>query len=65
MDPPEYGTVTISIKPKNGTYVSTFNKEQIKNKLKQYSISGINQKLSISKYSMLRSIVMPIIIQIK
>lgn len=45
MDPPEYGTVTISIKPKNGTYVSTFNKEQIKNKLKQYSISGINQKI--------------------
>lgn len=45
MIPPEYGTVTISIKPKNGTYVSTFNKEQIKNKLKQYSVSGINQKI--------------------
>ena len=45
LDPPEYGTVTISIKPKNGTYVSSFNKEQIKNKLKQYSISGINQKI--------------------
>ena len=29
MDPPEYGTVTISIKPKNGNYVSPFNKEQI------------------------------------
>jgi hypothetical protein len=45
LDPPEYGTVTISIKPKNGTYVSSFNKEQIKNKLKQYSVSGINQKI--------------------
>ena len=45
MDPPEYGTVTISIKPKNGNYVSPFNKEQILNKLKQYSVSGINQKL--------------------
>jgi hypothetical protein len=45
MDPPEYGTVTISIKPKNGTYVSSFNKEQIQNKLKQYSVSGINQKI--------------------
>ena len=45
MDPPEYGTVTISIKPKNGTYVSSFNKEQILNKLKQYSVSGINQKI--------------------
>jgi hypothetical protein len=45
MDPPEYGTVTISIKPKGGTYVSSFNKEQIQNKLKQYSVSGINQKI--------------------
>jgi len=43
--PPEYGTVTISIKPKGGTYVSSFNKEQIQNKLKQYSVSGINQKI--------------------
>ena len=45
LDPPEYGTVTISIKPKGGTYVSSFNKEQILNKLKQYSVSGINQKI--------------------
>jgi hypothetical protein len=45
LDPPEYGNVVISIKPKNGTYVSDFNKELIKNKLKQYSISGINQKI--------------------
>ena len=45
MVPPEYGTVTISIKPKGGTYVSRFNKEQILNKLKQYSVSGINQKI--------------------
>ena len=45
MDPPEYGNVFISIKPKNGTYVSDFNKQLIKNKLKQYSISGINQKI--------------------
>jgi hypothetical protein len=45
LDPPEFGTVSISIKPKNGTFVSDFNKQQIKNKLKQYSISGINQKI--------------------
>ena len=45
MDPPEFGTVSISIKPKNGTFVSDFNKQQIKNKLKQYSISGINQEI--------------------
>ena len=45
LNPPEFGTVSIAIKPKNGTFVSDFNKQQIKNKLKQYSISGINQKI--------------------
>jgi hypothetical protein len=45
LDPPEFGTVTISIKPKNGTYVSDFNKSSILSKLKQYSLSGINQKI--------------------
>ena len=45
MDPPEFGTVLISIKPKNGAYVSDFDKQQIINKLRQYSISGINQKI--------------------
>jgi hypothetical protein len=43
--PPQFGTVLISIKPKNGTFVSDFNKQQIKNKLRQYSISGINQEI--------------------
>ena len=45
LDPPEFGTVTISIKPKNGTYVSDFSKSRILSDLKQYSISGINQKI--------------------
>ena len=45
LDPPEFGTVSISIKPKNGTYVSDFNKQLILSKLKQYSVSGINQKI--------------------
>ena len=45
LNPPEFGTVSIAIKPKNGTFVSDFNKQQIKNKLKQYTISGINQKI--------------------
>lgn len=45
LDPPEFGSVSISIKPKNGTFVSDFNKHQILNQLKQYSISGINQKI--------------------
>jgi len=43
--PPKFGTVQISIKPKNGTYVSDFDKQNILNKLKQYSIAGINQQI--------------------
>ena len=43
--PPQFGTVQISIKPKNGTYVSDFDKRNILNKIKQYSIAGINQKI--------------------
>ena len=45
MDPPEFGNVIISIKPKNGYFVSDFNKTRILSQLKQYSVSGINQKL--------------------
>jgi len=45
LDPPEYGTVSISIKPKGGTFISDFDKEQILSKLKQYSLTGINQKI--------------------
>jgi len=46
MNPPEFGTVQISIKPKNGTFVSDFNKTQILSKLKQFTVSGINQKIT-------------------
>jgi hypothetical protein len=46
MDPPEFGTVQISIKPKNGSFVSDFNKTQILSKLKQFTVSGINQKIT-------------------
>ena len=45
LDPPEFGTVVISIKPKNGNLVSDFSKSEILSKLKQYTISGINQKI--------------------
>jgi len=45
LDPPEYGNVIISIKPKNGDYISDFDKRQILSKLKGYSLSGINQKI--------------------
>jgi len=45
LDPPKYGSVLISIKPKNGTFVSDFFKERILSDLKNYSISGINQEI--------------------
>jgi len=45
LDPPQFGKVQISIKPKNGTYVSDFDKQQIKNKLKNYAIAGINSEI--------------------
>ena len=45
LDPPQFGRVQISIKPKNGTYVSDFDKQQIKNKLKSYAIAGINSEI--------------------
>jgi hypothetical protein len=46
LDPPRFGTVLISIKPKNGDYVSDFDKQQILNKLKNYSLAGINQSIT-------------------
>ena len=45
LDPPQFGNVVISIKPKNGDYISDFDRNNILSKLKQYSLSGINQKI--------------------
>ena len=45
LDPPEFGSVTIAVKPRNGTFLSDFTKEQILLDLKNYSITGINQKI--------------------
>ena len=45
LDPPQFGTVFITIKPKNGEFVSDFDKTQILRKLKSYSLTGINQKI--------------------
>ena len=46
LDPPEFGNVIISIKPKNGDFVSDFDKQSIASKLKNYALSGINQKIT-------------------
>ena len=45
LDPPEFGTVFITIKPKNGEFVSDFDKSSILSNLKSYSLAGINQKI--------------------
>ncbi len=45
LDPPQFGNVLIVIKPKNATFISDFEKNSILQKLKQYSLSGINQKI--------------------
>ena len=45
LDPPQFGTVFITIKPKNGEFISDFDKQQILSKLKNYSLTGINQKI--------------------
>ena len=45
LAPPQFGTVLITIKPKNGEYVSDFDKQLILSDLKNYSLAGINQKI--------------------
>lgn len=45
MDPPEYGKVFISIKPRNGTFLSQVTKSTILNSLKQYAIAGIRPEI--------------------
>ena len=45
LDPPEYGKVFISIKPRNGTFLSEVTKQNILRSLKQYSIAGIKPEI--------------------
>jgi hypothetical protein len=50
LDPPEYGKVFISIKPKTGKFLSQITKDSIKKDLKQYSIAGIKPEIIDLKY---------------
>lgn len=50
LDPPEYGKVFISIKPKNGSFLSQITKDDISRQLKQYSIAGIKPEIIDLKY---------------
>ena len=45
LNPPEYGKVFISIKPKNGTFLSEVTKRDILRSLRQYSIAGIKPEI--------------------
>ena len=50
LDPPEYGKVFISIKPRGANTLSQLTKEEIERSLKQYSIAGIKPELIDLKY---------------
>ena len=50
LDPPQYGKVFITIKPKNGEFLSDVAKDSIKNDLKKYTIAGIKQEFLDLKY---------------
>jgi hypothetical protein len=50
LDPPEYGKVYISIKPREGKYLSKITKDSIKKDLRQYSIAGIKPEIVDLKY---------------
>lgn len=50
LNPPAYGKVFISIKPEHGEFLSTTIKQNIKNKLRQYSVTGIQPEIVDLKY---------------
>ena len=45
LDPPEFGKVFISIKPRNGTILSEITKQNILTTLRKYSIAGIKPEI--------------------
>ena len=44
LDPPQFGKVFITIKPKNGEFISAVTKDSIKSDLKKYTVAGIKQE---------------------
>jgi hypothetical protein len=50
LDPPQYGKVLLSVKPKNGSFLSQATKERILKQLKLYSVAGVKQELIDLKY---------------
>jgi len=45
QDPPEYGKVFISLKPKDASYITSLTKNQIVKELKQYVVASVEPKL--------------------
>lgn len=50
LNPPQYGKVFITIKPFYGSFLSNTVKDNIKNKLKKYSVAGIRPEILDVKY---------------
>jgi hypothetical protein len=50
LNPPSYGKVFISIKPKSGPFVPSFVKDNLKNTLRKYSVGGIVTEILDLKY---------------
>jgi hypothetical protein len=50
LDPPQYGKVFITIKPEGGFFVSNNIKDNIKEKLRKYSVAGIIPEILDLKY---------------
>jgi len=50
LSPPAYGKVFISIKPRNGVYLSSDTKENVVSSLKKYSVAGIVTEIVDLKY---------------
>jgi hypothetical protein len=50
LTPPQYGKVIVSAKPRNGSFLSEITKNEIKTKLKKYSIAGMDLEIIDLKY---------------
>ena len=50
LNPPQYGKVFISIKPRNGDFVPNLIKQNIKRDLKKYAVAGISPEILDLKY---------------
>ena len=55
LSPPKYGKVFVSIKPYNGTHLSSSIKRSITNDLKKYSVAGIVPEIIDLKYLWIES----------